>query len=166
MREAASQCIRNPLEMIHFPNIPIFGSEKLSRPIQPSPQILRPLHQLLILVLLHLKLPLPLHTNRTPYLLTTYAIQILQLSFPHSSQERLISWCGWEIAHATFVRGRWLLDDWCCVGFVGFLAIWLCDFVDGEGGGVRFLRCGRLGIGLILGLSFGVPGRWLCHLEG
>lgn len=56
-------------------------------PVQPSPQIPRPLHQLLILMLLHLQLPLPLHTNRI-HLSSRPLLHISQPPLPHALPKR------------------------------------------------------------------------------
>lgn len=95
-------------------------------PIQPPPQVPRPLHQLLILMFLHLQFPLPLHRNqhhlhpprcswRSPHhlllLLTDtreelapLSLQIHLLPSPHTLQERRHrSSCG-------RIGGRRLLD--------------------------------------------------------
>lgn len=106
-------------------------------------------------MLLHLQLPLPLHTNRPPLLLPAprrrWRILPHLLPNPHAVQERLPNL--WSTLKRRLGRsfdgyiGGWgdgILADGRGAGLVSDLAVRVRGFENAENGGVRLLLCGSV----------------------
>ena len=109
-------------------------------PIQLSPQIFRALHEFLVLVLLHFQLSLPLHADGVPRSRARISVPKLlpsSLSLAHVIQKWLVGLRGDFDALGLFKHG-WcgILANGGGVGLVGFAAIGVGAFEDGEDSGV------------------------------